>query len=40
MFEEVLEWGFESGLYESMRLDYEDFDSINYAPKEDADLIE
>ena len=38
-FEEIINWGFESGLYESMSLDFEDFDSTNYAP-EDVDLVE
>ena len=38
-FEEVLEWGYDSGLYESMSLDFEDFDDIPYLT-EDVDLVE
>lgn len=39
LFEDVLEWGYESGHYESMSLDYEDFDDTQYF-KEDVDVVE
>lgn len=38
-FQEVLDWGYDSGLYESMSLDFEDFDDTEYA-KEDVILVE
>lgn len=38
-FEECLNWGYESGHYESMSLDFEDFDDTQYF-KEDVDVVE
>lgn len=38
-FEQVLDWGFESGHFESIRLNFEDYDDTPYMT-EDVDLVE